>query len=362
MYLKNSSWTNSTSYTFYAGLVEWDLIKMFYLLFHILLTFIGPSLLYSIAWYERFSSDLRCRTLMNQLLSHIMLLSLLGSIIGRIPYVSIIFIGPFPSTVCNSIIFLGRYLFLCILTEFAIRQVIKYLYIFQWKYIVSLNADFFAFYFTTHNLLLSFVFIFVAFILGYQNSEIDYHICTGRNPKDNILARFYELKWFTLSNKSPLTLEEVMKGDPLHLLTLVLFLVLFLVCLQTLIYCHKDSLIICWKVLTRADKNPTSDPAIAEAQKITNYNFEETKNVIIGSSGTFLTAVLVVVLLTPAAISKSILIEDPNKINSGSGRLWSYLSRISMPILSYCVLPIIIIGSNSKMRKTLLREIQDFFK
>jgi len=183
--------TNVTSYTFYAGFVQWDLIKVLFLIFNILLTFIGPSLLYSIIWYERFSSDLRCRTLMNQLLSHIYIFSLVGCFIVRIPSLSIVFIGPFSSTTCDVIIFLGRYLFLCNITEFTIRQVIKYLYIFQWKYIVSLNDDFFAIYFTLCNFLLSLLLIFLAYLLGYQNSEIDYHICTGKHPKDNINETFY---------------------------------------------------------------------------------------------------------------------------------------------------------------------------
>jgi hypothetical protein len=67
-------------------------------------------------------------------------------------------------------------------------------------------------------------------------------------------------------------------------------------------------------------------------------------------------------LLSPAAISKSIVRNDPNNINFGSGRLWSYASRISLPILSFYVLPITILVSNSKMRNTLKREIREQFK
>jgi hypothetical protein len=362
MDFKKSSETNLTNYTLYAGLVEWDSMKVFYLIFHILLTFIGPSLLYSIVWYERYSSDLRCRTLVNQLLSHISLLSMVGCVFGRIPYVSIFFIGPYSSTTCGIIIFIGRGMFLSILMELTIRQVIKYLYIFQWKNLVSLNDDFFAIYFTSCNLLLSIEFILVTHFLGFQNSEIDYHICTGKHPKDNIMETFYEVKRFTNPNEIPITLNEIANRDPLFIFTLLLFLILFLVGFQTWLYSHKDSLIICWKAVTRTNLNTTSNLNINKTQGYKNNKFEETKNVIIGSSGTLFSIVLIFLLLSPAVVAKSFVKDDPNKINSGSGRLWSYTSRISIPILSYCLLPIIIIVSNSKMRKTLKREILEFLK
>ncbi len=246
--------------------------------------------------------------------------------------------------------------------EFTIRQVIKYLYIFQWKFLVSLNDDFFAIYFTLCNFLLSFLLILLTYLLGYQNSEIDYHICTGKHPKDNINETFYEMKRFTNQNKIPLSLDEIMKNDPLHVLTMVLFFILVIVGVQTWAYSKKDFFISCWKFITRTGLNPISNLAINENKGMKNNKFEETKNVIIGSSGALITTLLIILLLTPTLISKSIVRNDPNNINSGSGRLWSYASRISLPFLSYYVLPITIIVSNSKMRNTLKREIQERFK
>jgi len=198
--------------------------------------------------------------------------------------------------------------------------------------------------------------------LGYQNSEIDYHICTGNHPKDNINETFYEMKRFTNQNEKPLTLDEIMKNDPLHVFTLLLFLILVLVGVQTWAYSKKDFIISCWKVINGSDPNPKSNHAVNENQGMKNNKFEETKNVIIGSSGALISTILIILFLTPAAISKSIVRNDPNDINTGSGRLWSYASRISIPILSYFVLPIIIFVSNSKMRNTLKREIQERFK
>ncbi len=145
MDFQNNLAGNSTSYSFYAGLVEWDYIKVFYLIFHILLTFIGPGLLYSIVWYERFSSDIRCRTLMNQMLGHMCILSIIDCLISRTIYVSIIYFGPYSTSSCECISFMYRFSFLVRIMELIIRQLIRYFYIFQWKYLVSLNHDFLPF-------------------------------------------------------------------------------------------------------------------------------------------------------------------------------------------------------------------------
>jgi len=124
----------------------------------------------------------------------------------------------------------------------------------------------------------------------------------------------------------------------------------------------EDFIISCWKFITRTNIDPISNLAKNENKGMKNNKFEDTKNVIIGSSGSLITIILIILLLTPAAISKSILKEDPNNINTGSGRLWSYGSRISLSILGYCVLPITILVSNSKMRNTLKREIREYMK
>ena len=71
---------------------------------------------------------------------------------------------------------------------------------------------------------------------------------------------------------------------------------------------------------------------------------------------------LIILLNTPASRARYIAHIDPDVINHGTGRLWNYASRFSLPILNYCLLPIIILGSNSKMRKTLKREFKDFIE
>jgi hypothetical protein len=89
--------------------------------------------------------------------------------------------------------------------------------------------------------------------------------------------------------------------------------------------------------------------------------FLKTKNALIGASGSFAAILLILILLVPSHISKSFAKNNADDINYGQGRVWTYVSRITLPILSYCVLPFVVITVNRKMRKTLVREIKAKF-
>ena len=358
MNFQNTSDEYSTSYTFYAGLVQWDSVKVFYLIFHILLDFIGPILLYSIVWYERFSSDISCRTLLNQLLAHICIFSIIDCLINRTIYVSVIFIWPYSTSTCDCISFMGRFCFLIRKMELSIRQLIRYFYIFQWKYLVSLNNDFFAIDFTICNLILSFLLIFTSYQLRFHISDLDYHICTGKPPKDNIMDVFLQTKKLTKTDGLPPSFYSIISTDPLNHLTRFLFIMLAIIGIQTWAYSKKKFLKTIWKRIRRMG---TVSPLQSSVNNNAN-NLEDTKNVILGASGTLAIIVLIILLNTPASRARYIAHIDPDAINHGTGRLWNYASRFSLPILNYCLLPIIILGSNSKMRKTLKRELKDFIE
>ena len=55
---------NSSELT-YAGLLQWDSLKVASIVVNGVIMFVGPSLLYAVIWYERFSADLMYRTLIN---------------------------------------------------------------------------------------------------------------------------------------------------------------------------------------------------------------------------------------------------------------------------------------------------------
>jgi hypothetical protein len=167
------------SQNFYAGLMEWDGFKVFFLVFQILLTFVVPVLLYSVIWYEKNCFELNYRTVLNYILSHICMISIARSFVVRIPHAIMLLTAPYSTGTCNFIVFIGRYSFLCIHTELCIWQVVKFLYIFQWKHIVILNENFLAIYLAMWNFLMSLTFVFTTYMIGYHNAEPDFHICTG---------------------------------------------------------------------------------------------------------------------------------------------------------------------------------------
>ncbi len=95
--------SNETSGNFYSGFMELELLKLFYIIFNIILTFVAPLTLYSIVWYERFGSDLMYRTLSNRILSHIWLISIARCLIARIANVGFLFMIPLSSNTCDVI-------------------------------------------------------------------------------------------------------------------------------------------------------------------------------------------------------------------------------------------------------------------
>ena len=149
----NETLENTT--LFYEGLLEWDSLKIFYLIFHLFNGLLGPVFLYCVVWYEKFSSDLRVRTLLNQLLTHLCYITFTSGLIIRIPYITLFFLSPFSDESRDFIILFSRYSFVCIILEITLCQVVKYFYIFQWKYVVGLNDDFAAVFLTLWNLFIS---------------------------------------------------------------------------------------------------------------------------------------------------------------------------------------------------------------
>ena len=164
---------NNTSNTdiFYFGLLQWDILKTLTVVVNLAVVSAGLPLLYFMIWYEHNSGDLMYRTLINQLLSYLCIIEIVGCLLTRIIYFLIYFCSPLPMAFCNGAIFIGRLIFSLLLTQVTMRQFLKYLYIFKWKYIVGLNDDFFALFLTISNVLLSALFVTAAYQLGFHNEE-----------------------------------------------------------------------------------------------------------------------------------------------------------------------------------------------
>jgi hypothetical protein len=219
----------------------------------------------------------------------------------------------------------------------------------------ALNDSFLATYVTICNLMLSAVFIATTHMMEYQNAELDYHICTGNHPHLNIIqSTFLESKLKKI-DKPELSLEDLAGQDPLLFLTKLISCILLVITLKIFVYSKKEF----YKKLLNKKETQTiaiiNTPADIESSKYDG--FLKTKNALIGASGSFTAVLLILILLVPSHISKSFAKNNADDINYGQGRVWTYVSRITLPILSYCVLPFVVITVNRKMRKTLAREI-----
>jgi len=187
---------------------------------------------------------------------------------------------------------------------------------------------------------------------------MDYHICTGKHPQENIMNAFLHTKKLTKTEDLPPTFYSIISTDPLNHLTRIVFIILALIGIQTWAYSKKKFLKTIWK---RIQQVGTVSPLQNNVNNNAN-NVEDTKNVILGASGTLAIIILIILLNAPALKSRYTAHIDPAIINYGTERLWNYTSRFCLPILNYCLLPVIILGSNSKMRKTLKREMKDFLQ
>ena len=115
------------------------------------------------------------------------------------------------------------------------------------------------------------------------------------------------------------------------------------------------------KVLAKflAKVSPTPKHVVNNTGKV-GY-VQETKNIIIGAGGTLAAITMMFVFMVPLFVAKMYLGQNPDGINFGRGRAWTYIGRMTMPFLAFIILPGVTIVNNSKMRKVLMRKLKDTF-
>jgi len=339
---------------FFAGFSKWDELKWLYIIFHLVETFTGPMLMYCIVWYENNACGSHYRTLINTLLVHICQINVVRIFVARIPYVVAFAFSPLPKPVCDGIIILGRFFFLCVMTEIVLWQLVKYLYVFHWCRITVVSDNFVSSFTTMVNFVMSALVVFVAFAMGYNNAETDYHICTGNNPLKNI----HQTPFLIVSNSSQDNLfNEVSQCDPLFYYLKFMFIILVFLTGRVWLFSKKDEIVKLWNSLIT--RKPVA-PQVVIFDNMTsgqNNSIQKTKT-IIGETGSLVAVILTMILLVPSVISKSYATDDINSLNHGYGRTWMYISKMSMPILFDCVLPLVLIVGSPKMRKSIWKGIQ----
>lgn len=120
--------------------------------------------------------------------------------------------GPFPNSVCEGMTFLDRFYFSCLIGQIFIWQLVKYCFVFHFERIILLDEKLAAFFLTLSNVVLNAVFAVSVNFAGFHVSEMEYHICTGNHPHDNIVKLPVKFELDRPEN----SLKIVVRKDPLN--------------------------------------------------------------------------------------------------------------------------------------------------
>jgi hypothetical protein len=91
----------------------------------------------------------------------------------------------------------------------------------------------------------------------------------------------------------------------------------------------------------------------------TNSKFFEKKSLLIGAGQITLFALLTIAFLLPYYIVRRVAKQNVLLLNSGTGRIWVFLSQISLRFFYLNFFPAMVILSNSKMKRTIWRAIKN---
>ena len=261
---------------------------------------------------------------------------------------------------------IGRFFFVVCISLITIRHIIIYFYVFKWKYVVLLNDDFFSQWITTVIFVLSFVFEFISYYLGYHNEDLDYHICSGNNPFVNInetLKLLSRPKNTTLSN---LWFRPEKITDPIDIFSTISLSLIFLINIKTWLYIHRTNIKkIVHNISISFKINKIN--AIEENREIEVFRsssnlfgkFENTKSIIFGEGSSLIINLLTFGSLAILSFSKDTGIRDLSSLNTGNGRTMNYLGKNALPTIVYCLFPILVIFNNKKMKSSLRRDVKE---
>ena len=340
---------------YFSGFYEWDSLKYFSVIWQTIVFVIGPVLLLSIVWYVKYSSDFVHRTLINQLFSQICIAHILACLITHSSYTSILIFGPQSESICNFVIFSGRFSYTVILSLLALHQVIKYMYIFNWSFIVSLNDDFFTIFLTLHLTILSLVFTFVGLFLGFHNNDLDYHLCRGVNPNleiNQILKRI----------NVNITNNNFSTPDPIDIFSNSMFFLMLIVTFKMWLYSNKMLLFQTLHNISdffelKKVKDFCHDKIILNTNEVTVAS-KLSKNMIIQVGAYLAMTLIAFVTLVWVYSGKESGIRNYNNINHGIGRIWIYAGKMALPTIVLIVFPILVISNNKKMLVAIKKRIR----
>ena len=157
--------------------------------------------------------------------------------------------------------------------------------------------------------------------MGFNNDELDFHICTGRDPDVNVARTLIEMRQPRPASNSTASASEWMTTDsygtdPIATYLKITFLVFICLNLQIWIYSNMS---ICGNIWLNfrnrinASKSSVAgmpDIYIGNLTKNHNEKFSETKSSILGTTQTVVMIVAGIGALLPVSISQSLFYCD----------------------------------------------------
>ena len=172
------------------------------------------------------------------------------------------------------------------------------------------------------NLMLCVVFIFFTYFFGHNNSEMNFHYCTGCSHTKNIEDTLAFLRRHGNMTVSPVWFQTSVGPDPLDYLTFIGLFFLISITLQTWYYNHKPNFKSIWTCaflkLRIKEKPVNAKPKLLEAESL-NLEAGQTIGILL----------LGILFITPAAIVKSIARAADNSLNYGYGRIVVYTTHVT---------------------------------
>ena len=205
-------------------------------------------------------------------------------------------------------------------------------------------------------------------VLGYHKDELEYHICTGKRPLENINLTIT----YSFTPGQPFNRTEFRGSagfDPYFNFLNTLFLVLILLSLYMLFYAHKEKYSKWLQKVLHINKHVCNSKIgvtlIEDVGSIVRISaseekFQESRSQIVGSGQTVVCLILSLIVMYPVYFAKEGIKNDIDSINYGYARISVYIVKMLIPTFSFIIFPILILRNNEKMQKSVVKDLKEF--
>ena len=145
---------------------------------------------------------------------------------------------------CDVLVLMMRFYYVCCISLINFRHLVRDLYVFRWRHVASLNYDFFVKFVTNFVLAFASVFTLTTYMLGYHNGDLEYHLCTGRNPMVHINETLKVLSHSHGEVVQPVWFQPFVLSDPIDLFSTLMIAMLFTLHFRLWHYMNKIQLMV----------------------------------------------------------------------------------------------------------------------